>query len=65
MFRTLNILFFITVIQFWWIAIWGLAYIFIGSVAGKSKKIEMYIYVGMMILTAFLIQSNPDMLERL
>jgi len=65
MFRTLNILFFITVIQFWWIAIWGLAYIFIGSIAGTSKKIEMFIYFGMMILTAFLIHSNPRMLEKL
>ena len=65
MFRTFNILFLITLIQFWWIAIWGLAYIFIDALAGPSKIKEIYIYVGMMILTAAIIHSNPQMLERL
>ena len=40
-FKSVNFLFTLTVIQFWWIAIWGIAYIFIGLVAGKSKTIEM------------------------
>ena len=65
MFRTMNILFFITLIQFWWIAIWGLAYMFIDAVAGKSKIKEIYIYCGMLLLTAAIIHSNPQMLERL
>jgi len=65
MFRTLNILFLITLIQFWWIAIWGLAYMFIDAVAGTSKIKEIYIYVTMLFLTAFIIHSNPQMLARL
>lgn len=65
MFRTLNILFLITLIQFWWIAIWGLAYIFIDAVAGTSKIKEIYIYIGMLFFTAAIIHSNPRMLERL
>ena len=65
MLRTMNILFFITLIQFWWIAIWGLAYIFINAIAGQSKIKEFYIYVGMMILTATIIHSNPQLLNML
>lgn len=65
MFGTLNILFFITLIQFWWIAIWGLAYIFIDAVAGTSKIKEIYIYCGMLIFTAVIIHTNPRMIERL
>ena len=65
MLRTLNILFLITLIQFWWIAIWGLAYIFIDAFAGTSKITEIYIYVGMLVITAAIIHSNPQMLARL
>ena len=41
MFNTMNILFILTLIQFWWIAIWGLAYILIDNVAGTSKIKEI------------------------
>ena len=64
-FHTINFLLVLTLIQFWWIAIWGLAYIFIEMAAGKSKIIESLIYVFMLFFTMIIIHRNPKMLERL
>ena len=63
--KTMNILFLLTLIQFWWIAIWGLAYIMIDFVAGTSKIREIGIYIGMLIFTIGVFHFNPKMVERL
>jgi len=65
MFNTMNALFILTLIQVWWIAIWGLAYIAIDTYAGSSRKKELYIYIGMLIFTLAIFHLNPRMLERL
>ena len=64
-FKAVNFLFTLTVIQFWWIAIWGIAYIFIGLIAGKSKIIEMALYLGMLVITVAIIHKNPTLLQHL
>ena len=56
-------LFIITIVQFWWIAVWGLAYIGISAVAGKSKDIEILIYIGMLLAVLFFVQLNPSVIE--
>jgi glucose uptake protein GlcU len=61
----MNVLFILTLIQFWWIAIWGLAYILIDKVAGQSKIKEIGIYIGMLIFTMLIFHLNPQMIERL
>ena len=63
--RTIQFLFILTLIQFWWIAIWGIAYIVIDAIAGTSKITELWIYAIMLIFTVVVIQLNPDMIERL
>lgn len=55
----------ITIIQFWWIAIWGLAYILIESVAGTSKNTEIFIYIMMLLVTFAILRANPEIIERL
>ncbi len=65
MLKTANVLFLLTLIQFWWIAIWGLAYIFIDAVAGTSKTKEIGIYIGMLLFTMGVFHFNPDMVQRL
>ena len=55
----------LTLIQFWWIAIWGLAYLAIGGIAGGSKSTEILIYVLMLVFTMLVIHQNPTMLDRL
>ena len=63
--QTFHFLLVLTLIQFWWIAIWGLAYIAIELIAGPSKAIECSIYVMMLIFTIIVINRNPRMLDRL
>jgi len=63
--QTFHFLLVLTLIQFWWIAIWGLAYIAIELIAGPSKMIECSIYVLMLIFTVIVIYKNPKMLDRL
>jgi len=62
---TVKFLFFLTVIQFWWIAIWGIAYIIIDMISGPSKFVELIVYVLMMVSTFAVVQMNPSLLERL
>ena len=64
-FSVLRFLVAITLLQFWWIAIWGLAYMAIEAVAGKSKNTEFWIYIGLLISTVLVIQLDPSLIERL
>jgi hypothetical protein len=60
-----QILFILTIIQFWWIAIWGIAYMGIDLLAGSSKIIEIFIYIFMLTFTIVVLHTNPTLLERL
>ncbi len=62
---TVDFLFILTLIQFWWIAIWGIAYIIIDFLAGPSKMIELSIYFLMLLITMYLVHTQPELLERL
>lgn len=64
-FSLIRFLIALTLLQFWWIAIWGLAYMAIEVIAGKSKNIEFYIYIGLLILTYTIIHADPTLIERL
>ena len=64
-YATFHFLFILTVIQFWWIAIWGIAYIFIDLVAGPSKMVEMFIYFLMLLSTVYVVHMNPKVLDKL
>lgn len=55
----------LTLIQFWWIAIWGLAYIAIEAVAGSSKIHQALIYLGFMLVVILVLQYRPKLVEKL
>ena len=61
----MNILFLLTLVQFWWIAIWGIAYILIDAFAGTSKIREVGIYIGMLVFTIGVFHFNPQLVEKL
>ena len=63
--HTIQFLLVLTLIQFWWIAIWGLAYIAIDAIAGTSKMAECSIYIFMLVFTVVIIHLNPRMLDKL
>jgi hypothetical protein len=58
-----HFLFIMTIIQFWWIAIWGIAYILIDLVAGSSRLIEFGLYIATLVLMTVYIHSNPEVIE--
>ena len=58
-------LFFISLLQLWWIALWGIAYIVIEYVSNKNRLIELYIYIGLLIGTIFLLIRNPHLMNHL
>jgi predicted membrane channel-forming protein YqfA (hemolysin III family) len=58
-------LFFISLLQLWWIALWGIAYIVIEYVSNKNRLIELYIYIGLLLGTVFLLVKNPQLLNHL
>jgi hypothetical protein len=62
MFQFLAVL---TLIQFWWIAIWGLAYIAIDAIAGPSKMNQALLYIGFMLVVILALQWQPKLVEKL
>jgi len=61
----LTLLSYITLLQLWWIAVWGIAYIIVEYLSNKSKTRELFIYFIMLIIAVFLILKEPDLIERL
>ena len=64
-YSTLEILFYVSLLQLWWVAIWGISYILIEWVSNKSRLIELYIYIGLLIGTVILLLKNPHLLNHL
>jgi hypothetical protein len=56
---------YVTLLQLWWIAIWGIAYIAIEYVAKKSKIVEFYIYCGLLTLIIGVLLTNPILIKHL
>lgn len=61
----LTLLTYITLLQLWWIAVWGIAYIVIEHLSNKSKVKELGIYFIMLVLAVVLILKEPDLIEHL
>lgn len=61
----ITLLMYITLLQLWWIAVWGIAYIIIEYYAGRSKSRELAIYFMLLVVVLFLILRDPNLVERL
>ena len=62
---TMKLLWYLTLIQLWWIAIWGIAYIAIDYFAQKSKKRELFIYLIFLMVVIIILLSKPDLVKHL
>jgi hypothetical protein len=60
---TLEIIGYVTLIQLWWIAVWGIAYIAIEYICGKSKKRELFIYFLFITIVSLTIFLKPDIIR--
>jgi len=59
----IEIIWYITLIQLWWVAVWGIAYIVIEYIASKSKKKELFIYVVLLMFVFTMIVTQPNILN--
>jgi hypothetical protein len=64
-FSVFEILFYGSLLQLWWVSIWGISYILIEYVSNKSRLIELYIYIALLIGTIFLLLKNPHLMKHL
>jgi len=55
----------ITFLNLWWIALWGITFIMVEYISGKSKIIELFIYVCMMISIIVVLSRNPDLMPHI
>jgi len=60
----INLFLIISFLQIWWIAVWGIAYIFIEYMSKKSKAVELLIYVSMMLIIIIIISRNPGLVPK-
>lgn len=61
----INNFFLITVLDLWWVAIWGIAYIAIEYLAGKNKKMEFLIYLFLMLFVILILTYNPNYIPQI
>ena len=64
-FNVIKFLFILTIIQFWWIAVWGIAYIAINYIAGGNKQKEFMFYICLMLITLFVVKAEPTLIEKM
>jgi predicted membrane channel-forming protein YqfA (hemolysin III family) len=60
----INLFLIISFLQLWWIAVWGIVYIFIEYMSKKSKSVELLIYVSMMLVIIIIISRNPGLVPK-
>jgi predicted membrane channel-forming protein YqfA (hemolysin III family) len=60
----INLFLVISFLQLWWIALWGIVYIFIEYMSKKSKSVELLIYVSMMLVIIIIISRNPGLVPK-
>jgi hypothetical protein len=55
----------ITFLNLWWIALWGIVLITVEYLSGKSKTIELFIYISMMIVIIIILSRNPHLIPHI
>jgi hypothetical protein len=51
----------LTFLELWWIAVWGIVYIFIEYMSKKSKYRELLLYIAMMAIILIVLTRNPGL----
>ena len=58
-------LLYITIFQLWWVAVWGISYLFVEMVSKGSKAVELYIYIGLLLFIVLVLYKNPNLMIHL
>jgi len=59
----LEIVWYITLVQLWWIAVWGISYIVIDYVSKKYKITELFVYLILLTFVFLMILIQPNLLN--
>lgn len=55
----------ITFLNLWWISMWGITLIAVEYLSGKSKIIELTIYISMMIVILLFLGYHPHLTDHM
>jgi len=58
-------LIYITIFQLWWVAVWGICYLLIEYLSKGSKTVELYIYIGLLLLILLVLYKHPTLMIHL
>jgi hypothetical protein len=55
----------ITILQLWWVAVWGVCYMGIEYLTKNKLITEFWVYMSMLLLIYFVLYMNPELLPHL
>ena len=61
----LRVLGIVTLLQLWWIAIWGVSYIGIEYITKHTLLTEFWIYLSCLLTIYFVLFTNPELVKHL
>jgi hypothetical protein len=62
---TLQLMGGVTLVQMWWVAVWGITYLVIERVTGGSKRAELAVYAGLLLAVVATVATWPHLLSHL
>ena len=64
-FDKVELLGYVTLIQLWWIAIWGISFIVVEYLATRFNMSEIVIYLIILLIVFITIVTKPNLIEHL
>jgi hypothetical protein len=61
----IKILGIVTILQLWWVAVWGVCYMGIDYITRHKVITEFWVYMCMLIIIYFVLYMNPELLSHL
>ena len=59
----LKILGVVSLLQIWWVAVWGVCYMGIDYLTKHTVVTEFWVYVSMLVLIYLFLFANPDLVK--
>jgi predicted membrane channel-forming protein YqfA (hemolysin III family) len=60
-----ELLAYVSLIQLWWVAIWGISFIVVEYLANRFNQHQIVIYIAMLLIVFTTIIMRPNLIEHL
>jgi hypothetical protein len=60
-----ELLAYVSLIQLWWVAIWGISFIVVEYLANRFNQHQIVIYIAMLLIVFITIVVKPNLIEHL